>query len=913
MCLFYRIERREKMDFLENVINRRLISGFFPHEILYPVQISTIAPCNVKSLAQNCLKLFRKYPELLFALLTTFKNRVRELETLEKDEYYNQEVNIFINTGYFSDSLRIDDLDMACFCPAVTTVDKVLWYGAWVYYFSNDIMPRNERKKEYQDMMFAWIYLLKTVQAKEIKYGKTINLNTISSETDIVDLIEADWSQENKPYFLKLTAYGKQKLQEVTAINQKLTSQIEENNICQKMIADRTDTEWRLFIDVFNDLAQKEKNVISQINRAGSPKDKLRIIREYDSVLDNINRGKYLLNDREISLLPFFDTINERMKYSPAYCVVTVDKETEFRLHPAAIMLTMRPLTFNYLLLTYHRFRLVHDKNTAKDFASLALEALKKNLGEQYVPHISLNEIIEDFYYTVLSFLQSNAEGIERLSFDKLQNDFAVISQELIPHNDFYEVKLTDILQEAEQRDVYENKIKELIVGKERVRSKEEIESLMHSEEMKIEQSDQESFASRIIVSLNLVYLFCDALRIMLSNRSLNTKIKNTDDVKKYRHDLLQVDSRLINKVYANLGENEIGMLEYREKIGVIATSLSEQETEEEQYRNSLYADILMSSISSLVDNIKEHDTTQILLTKSRIREEILAFPECDEKNRYTDWLDCISQKMCGLLVDNCRLEENFVQMKDIILSRIKSETNLLPESAVDSLATAELLYAKYTSDEYAVAGFDFSCISALYYQAFENAYNELIWTQYADFLNTKLTLAGKSFTEILTGYHGQKKINKKMLGYGYLPESENNWTKYSKYNKSEKKVFVNSTCMYANFTRFIGGIVDGKTYPESELSGFYNWLSHRLGFSSSEAMLNDSVFMEEFNTFRKSLSSAVENRNNASHGGTPISIAQCRTDRRTVLSDLRDIRNTNLGLIQQLVSLFSITYGNRL
>lgn len=401
------------MDFFENVINRRLISGFFPHEILNPVQISTIAPCNEKSLAQNGLELFRKYPGLLFALLTTFMNRVRELETLEKDEYYNQEVNILINTGYFLDSLRLDNLDTARFCPAVTTVDKVLWFGAWAYYFSNDII---EQKKEYQDMMFTWIYLLKIVQEKEIKHGITINLNTISSKTDIIDLIEADWSRENKSYFLKLTAYGKQKLQEVTAINQKLTGKIEEDKISQKMIADRTDTEWRLFIDVFNDLAQKEKNVISQINRAGSPKDKLRIIREYDSVLDNIKRGKYLLNEREISLLPIFEAINERMKYSPAYCVVMVDNAAEFRLHPAAFMLTMNPSTFNFLLLTYHRFRLSPDKNTAKNFASLALEVLKKNLGEQYDSHNSLNETVEDFHHTVLSFVHSNVRAIERLS-----------------------------------------------------------------------------------------------------------------------------------------------------------------------------------------------------------------------------------------------------------------------------------------------------------------------------------------------------------------------------------------------------------------------------------------------------------------------------------------------------------------
>ena len=33
----------------------------------------------------------------------------------------------------------------------------------------------------------------------------------------------------------------------------------------------------------------------------------------------------------------------------------------------------------------------------------------------------------------------------------------------------------------------------------------------------------------------------------------------------------------------------------------------------------------------------------------------------------------------------------------------------------------------------YAEKGFDYSCISALYYQAFEEAYNKLIWNEYAD------------------------------------------------------------------------------------------------------------------------------------------------------------------------------------
>ena len=73
----------------------------------------------------------------------------------------------------------------------------------------------------------------------------------------------------------------------------------------------------------------------------------------------------------------------------------------------------------------------------------------------------------------------------------------------------------------------------------------------------------------------------------------------------------------------------------------------------------------------------------------------------------------------------------------------------ILPDSTLNSLTTAEMLYARYASEEYAEKGFDFSCISALYYQAFEEAYNLLIWRGYADELNV-LEIDGQKYTDIL-------------------------------------------------------------------------------------------------------------------------------------------------------------------
>ena len=45
------------------------------------------------------------------------------------------------------------------------------------------------------------------------------------------------------------------------------------------------------------------------------------------------------------------------------------------------------------------------------------------------------------------------------------------------------------------------------------------------------------------------------------------------------------------------------------------------------------------------------------------------------------------------------------------------------------------MLYRKYATSDYEKDGFDFSCISALYYKAFEEAYKDLIWKEYVNYL----------------------------------------------------------------------------------------------------------------------------------------------------------------------------------
>ena len=71
--------------------------------------------------------------------------------------------------------------------------------------------------------------------------------------------------------------------------------------------------------------------------------------------------------------------------------------------------------------------------------------------------------------------------------------------------------------------------------------------------------------------------------------------------------------------------------------------------------------------------------------------------------------------------------------------------------------------------------------------------------------------------------------------------------------------------------------------------------------------MFNDADFMRNCYSFTAAVDSSADNRNNASHGGTFISVDQCKADKKAVLSELETVRSDSLGLIQQLLFLLKL------
>ena len=245
--------------------------------------------------------------------------------------------------------------------------------------------------------------------------------------------------------------------------------------------------------------------------------------------------------------------------------------------------------------------------------------------------------------------------------------------------------------------EVLEEEVGRLITGNMHVLDPNEVLDQSKKAEYEYAEMKRKVIAQKLVLSLNIIYMFCDALRIMLSNKHANIKIKNIDKVTQVRKELRTLDDRLVHMVYSNMNDKEVGMLEYREKTGVITTTLSEQETQEEYYRNSVFADVLKGAVDKLLNGIENQDSNQIMHRKAEIREEIIRFPDCDDKERYAKWLDSVSSKISETLVNNCKKRiDSFLQIKNRIKTGLGKSSEKLPLSTLDSLATAEMLYEQY-------------------------------------------------------------------------------------------------------------------------------------------------------------------------------------------------------------------------
>ena len=260
-------------------------------------------------------------------------------------------------------------------------------------------------------------------------------------------------------------------------------------------------------------MSEREAVVINKICDAVSSKDKIRAIQDYYSVLYGIEKGHYALHGEDIILVPVFEAVNERMNKASTYASAFVEESTPFRIHPALFSLAMNPKTYNYLFMSFHHFRLDPSKDTAKRFFSLALTCIKRNLGGDEREWISLSEMIKDFYTTVFNYMQENKSTIEHLSFSRLLKNVVAVegaSFEAAEASELYKELWSAKLREYLNSDAYEKDIANFADLNTPTLGIDELLTQVNDAESEIAQLENEVNAKKIIVSLNIIYLFCD-------------------------------------------------------------------------------------------------------------------------------------------------------------------------------------------------------------------------------------------------------------------------------------------------------------------------------------------------------------------------------------------------------------------
>lgn len=895
------------MDFFEGKANRRIMTGNLPSEKIIPVSIleTPISDIDLLEKAKRELELFRSDPGLMYTFFMVNYSNLQEIDLI--DSPYGMscpEINIMVNALSCIDFLlptgEVFSLSKDL-KPYVTEIDRILVHSIHSA-FTKMTFSKSTNREQAEEIMYAWIYLLLLVQEKENNLGLTINIDSISSSISLMEIIENDWSQQSS-YYSILSVAEKDALRTLFEQRNKIAELKREERTRALIIAERSQKDWELFIEIANDLSARENAVINQILTAKSPKEKLRVINDYEYILLGLDKFRYELNGKEINMVPLLDSIIDRSTKATYYCAVRTNEEKPLILNPAFYSMVFEPHTYNYVYISFHHFRLSPRKETAYKFLRLALKCIKKNFGisDDGISDMSIAEIISDFHDTVLSFYEENSEAINRLSFKQLQeNAVAEIFNSPYEYEQSME-DLAELIDSSEQQELIAKKVEMLWTGGPMLQSMEELTSQIDHLNHQSDQREEESIARQLIVSLNIIYMFCDAIRIILTNSHANIKIPNPESISAFRRKLLHLDEDIIHQVYSCLGDHEISMLDYREQSGINPNFLSAQENDEDQYRRTIFAEIFKETIETLLSQVDEQDTTNILNTKLQIRKAILRFPYCDESEQYATWLDSISSQFCDKLINNCKKEsDKYTRHKNNILSKLGTKANHLPISTIDSLTTAEMLYEEYASQEYADKGFDFSCISALYYQAFENAYNYLLWNGYANKLNN-LIVHGMAYTSILESRQNYDGMGSAYIdAEGYLPSSKKSRRKYVFYGTPPStQTSVNEHCMYKSF-----GIIMKQIKPRSDTPKFCEYFSQLASFSDVNTMLSNSAFMQMCSDFANAVCLSADNRNNASHGGTLIDIIQCSEDKKIVLNNLEEVRNTSIGLIQQLLYL---------
>ncbi len=888
-------------------INKRIISGNLPLERLYPVPFEREPRINR---ASGMIELFRSQEnvsEITHLLDSMLANLGFESEELEKALSIS-ETSLVLNTGYPSSALSTRGEAYKAsskLCPYVTPLDKGLCFAGCT-----------DETKSWQH---AVAFIVSVAQMQELHYGYTIDVDKIDMSTPIISLILQPWDANSNSLLKKLSP------QEIDRLNLLHEKRMEIHAIAKKerleteALAKETDNDWNLFLEMLFDRSKSEDHIIQEIlDESLLPKEKLQLLTEFADSIREEHDGLAMIRGHQEDIERIYNSVIDRLNGAPDLSLVQTENGQPFGINNEIVYVAASHCDFNSFQIKYHQFRLDSENlERAIAFFSLANYCIQMTLGikpENFIPSEGkpLPELVEVFFNTIDNFYNQHKDSIENLHFSRLQPDAVASSFHTTEklyissmEEEIYTTRkaiLSELPEELEKKynkylsDLSSDTSEDLDEGLVLTVLKETLEEKAHQMPLAPEEVKETVVARQFVISLNVIYLFRSALNIVLEKPETYA-LKREEDIEKLKNKakkLKRREEKIASNVYSEIDEENLNTEDldtYRERTGIDAVFLSQIEKE---LANRNLFDAFRDDLERLFSLAEECNIEEMLEAKLHLRERLFCIDDSAWAEKYVEQFEKINEELCKFLVNVCRQNSMcFEEIRNNLCESLGPESVRLPKNAIDSLATAELLYKEYANEELAAQGFDYSGISALYYQAFEAAYNELIWRDYE-----------KELTEILTKATDKSIYTKAFEGYLH---SDNSMRKqYVNCNlKTNKIQQIKHSIMYKSFGNILMYSIQRKS---STTRKFCDYFVHKVGFPNRDSMYKDADFMRNLGEFVDVILNAAENRNNASHGGKIISIKQLDDDKRTVLSDLEAVRSDSIGLIQQL--LFLISYS---
>lgn len=652
------------------------------------------------------------------------------------------------------------------------------------------------------------------------------------------------------------------------------------------------------FYEVVMDFGQSEIHAMEAICDNRTKNEKLDVIKQHLGKMKEIHIKRYHLGNRVINLESCKELLVAYYRDIPSMCRFSDDDINSY----------LNPLSYNSLLIMYNYLRISHNEEALDIFFKSVLEFVRTNLKDSeelidYKKEISniyfledeiknlcrVDEYIARIYKNIVAYYHKIDLSIkDKLKKSEIVSGTRIVDTEFRKQQQWLEEeqetsKLYRLLQKEELLGVNQNKINDI---------KKDI----------IEVQDQcrmRDIYERMSATMDVLFVFCKGLELysnsfFVGNKSFLWRVKKRmSSINDALTDVLYLDPYLYEEHIDSINEvknDRLNLVEEHALEEKKDEEILEKEIEIEEYEKNerkLTAELQLKNIEI------QKKEEEIRYIKKSVEEMIYALKESDidkatqdrrkiiavEKRIECD-IECLDE--LSILINNIvveKIQNNYQNSYDRIRQNLVEElgevnTRRLGDDIISILTTAEFLYEKYIKDKQEIEGFDYSCVSAMYYQALEKTYNNLMYKGYIAKVNQSDDLP-----ELII-----RKNKKGKGGYGYFPnDGIGSYVIDYIGKKNNIGYIVKDTCEYGNFIFLLKKVINKNCYKE--VLKYIGYLRGQFGWETTD----------EYNTLPKSVNSklkylvaglktAKNRRNNASHGGVQINYQTAKEDKIYVL-----------------------------